>query len=1037
MDTLSIIDSAFAQRLTITLLHFLWQALAAGLIVGVAAVVFRRSAARVRYLINTAAMLAMAACVPITFAVIAPVAGGLNAVNDSAAGSNRESTETAGLDNSVPPVPAANSWMAAEVRDGSRSSVSVVDPTSAQLPKASDEGSLAVSVLLRDFAPWITAIYSICVICLLARLLGGLWGGHKLRNTSTEIGDVDLIRRVARRAQDIGLRSTPVVAWCENISVPVVVGLIRPVILIPGALASGLSTDQLEAILTHELAHIRRYDPVVNLLQRLIEAVFFFHPVVWLISRQVSRERENACDDLVLEAGWRGVAYADALMRMAEFSQNLRDRPNGDTSAALAAKGRGTGEFKHRVLRLLQPKGVGTVRLTRSAVGIAVLMIVVLAGGFGLATARLQPSTGIESPAAGEVPTESEAASNDSKTPSVDATNQPPEAAKLESSLTGRVVDSAGIPIEGVMMIVRDNRSLFGLYGKGLIPTTDADGRFDLGPVEPGYRRVTAFSSDWALQTISVELPAVKPIQMTLEKGKRVEFRCVDVNGNPIPGIKFHPEAPRYTPFPMLHADNMDSKYLYVLDFLSHRYLIGNETNADGIFAWENAPHEALGYQIYGNGYLSHPGDDFGPDGSPHTLVFRKRISVAGSVVDAETGEPITKFRCFKGQHFKSNRPGTWSWEKGPLNNSVSVQDGGRFTDKLYNLSRVSRFRVEAEGYRPVLSEILDPETIRGDSATVQISLHKQGPVQATILTPDGKPAVAARVGIYQRQSGDYGLNVFNGTPDESQLAAVVETDSLGRVEIEPHTLPWLCFVWHDTGYQELADVEFLNRDAVTLKPWAIVSGKYELQQASIADVAVTLSRDNTANLFDSEEPGCRYQNSAVIDAGGNYGFPRCVAGEWKMAVRFDNSGSRPQSTGRRRYSLRLSPGQQLTKDIGRNGVDVIGRVSLPLGVDMDENRSRVSVTRRVETSQPLDRRQSLLRGSEWVFILTEPLQEDGSFRLPDLKPGEYELAIGITLNGEQLTGFGAETKINIDSSGGNSNNTVDVGEIAVQRIVQ
>ncbi len=98
----------------------------------------------------------------------------------------------------------------------------------------------------------------------------------------------------------------------------------EPAILLPAALASGLSPDQLQAILAHELAHIRRFDLMVNLLQRLAEAVLFFHPAVWFVSRLVSIEREVVADDTVLAAGWPRVHYADALVRMAELSSTLR-----------------------------------------------------------------------------------------------------------------------------------------------------------------------------------------------------------------------------------------------------------------------------------------------------------------------------------------------------------------------------------------------------------------------------------------------------------------------------------------------------------------------------------------------------------------------------------------------------------------------------------------------------------------------------------------------------------------------------------------
>ena len=84
------------------------------------------------------------------------------------------------------------------------------------------------------------------------------------------------------------------------VDVPMVIGWLRPVILLPASALSGLTPQQLEAIIAHELAHIRRHDYLINLLQSLIETLLFYHPAVWWVSRQIRREREHCCDDLAV-----------------------------------------------------------------------------------------------------------------------------------------------------------------------------------------------------------------------------------------------------------------------------------------------------------------------------------------------------------------------------------------------------------------------------------------------------------------------------------------------------------------------------------------------------------------------------------------------------------------------------------------------------------------------------------------------------------------------------------------------------------------
>ena len=106
-------------------------------------------------------------------------------------------------------------------------------------------------------------------------------------------------------------------------TVPCVVGALRPVLLIPLAVVTQLTPAQLEVLLAHELAHIRRYDHIINLLQRVVEAFLFFHPGVWYVSRRIRLEREVCCDELVLSTGAGPTEYAASLVKVAKLSQAI------------------------------------------------------------------------------------------------------------------------------------------------------------------------------------------------------------------------------------------------------------------------------------------------------------------------------------------------------------------------------------------------------------------------------------------------------------------------------------------------------------------------------------------------------------------------------------------------------------------------------------------------------------------------------------------------------------------------------------------
>ena len=130
--------------------------------------------------------------------------------------------------------------------------------------------------------------------------------------------------------------------------VPVVIGYLRPVILMPVGLLAGLPAEQIESILLHELAHIRRHDYLVNLLQIVVESLVFYHPAVWWISGVMRAERENCCDDLVVATQGDALVYAAALTALERNRGAVRE-------AVLAATG---GSLVKRVRRLLiQPEG--------------------------------------------------------------------------------------------------------------------------------------------------------------------------------------------------------------------------------------------------------------------------------------------------------------------------------------------------------------------------------------------------------------------------------------------------------------------------------------------------------------------------------------------------------------------------------------------------------------------------------------------------------------------------------------------------------
>ncbi|HLM57417.1 MAG TPA: M56 family metallopeptidase, partial [Pyrinomonadaceae bacterium] len=187
---------------------------------------------------------------------------------------------------------------------------------------------------IKSLLPWLSLVWLTGVAVLLARMLGGLVYARRLRRRGVSpVGEFwqERARDISRR---LGLARAVRVLESTLVQVPTAVGWLRPVVLLPASALVGLTPQQLETILAHELAHIRRHDYLLNLLQIVAETLLFYHPAAWWVSRRVRAEREHVCDDLAVRVcGGDALAYARALTRM----ERLRRAPA--PQVALAADG--------------------------------------------------------------------------------------------------------------------------------------------------------------------------------------------------------------------------------------------------------------------------------------------------------------------------------------------------------------------------------------------------------------------------------------------------------------------------------------------------------------------------------------------------------------------------------------------------------------------------------------------------------------------------------------------------------------------------
>jgi beta-lactamase regulating signal transducer with metallopeptidase domain len=295
------------------LVHFLWQGAAVALVAAsVLALMGRRSAAA-RYVVAAGALAVMLAAPLATGYLLATTApestAAVNAVNDAAR---------------VPP---------AGPGDAGAASVATQRQATLQTVRASIDARLPIAVAL-----WLAG-----VALLLVRLAGGWWRVRTIHRRSWPAPSSPWQAAAHRLAARVGLARLPRVVDSTLVDTPTVVGWVRPLILLPVAALAQLTPAQVEAVLAHELAHIRRHDYIVNVAQTLAEATLFYHPAVWWLSSRIRTEREQCCDDVAVRMCGDAVVFVDALTSLERWRSRQR-------SLAMAASG---GHLLARVRRLV------------------------------------------------------------------------------------------------------------------------------------------------------------------------------------------------------------------------------------------------------------------------------------------------------------------------------------------------------------------------------------------------------------------------------------------------------------------------------------------------------------------------------------------------------------------------------------------------------------------------------------------------------------------------------------------------------------
>ena len=343
METLhSIFQAEIIQRFGWTLVHFVWQATAIGLILAIVLKLLHKSSANLRYIIACMALALIVLMPAVTIRMIDASAETIEPVQQISVDLPRAGADA----QTVVEIPQLTSQPA---------QVAVTPPIPLK-----DRCIGAVKPAL----PYAVVVWLVGVFALSLWHLGGWAQLQRLRRQMVKKVTPALKAKLQQLSNALGIRETVDLVESALVQVPTVVGHLKPIILLPASALTGLSPEQIEAILAHELAHIKRHDYLVNMLQTVVEVLGFYHPAVWWVSHKIKVERENCCDDLAVSISGDRVAYVKALTSMEEVRTS-------QLGLAIAASG---GSLFDRIRRLLgkDPANEGRINWLPSVIAVLI-----------------------------------------------------------------------------------------------------------------------------------------------------------------------------------------------------------------------------------------------------------------------------------------------------------------------------------------------------------------------------------------------------------------------------------------------------------------------------------------------------------------------------------------------------------------------------------------------------------------------------------------------------------------------------------------
>lgn len=652
----------WSSDLVIALIHSVWQGVIIAMILGGYLRLTKADASK-RY---TASLLAMFMLVLCLFATMAIASHLESTVTVSSIISDLRHKST-GPDNKDA-VSIANKKIniASNAQAVNTQAIKTSNSATANQPMLSGNTNSITSWKQTVFVCWCSG-----VILMSARILLLLIGTSRLKGNCQILNDGRVYDIFCDLKKKMNVTHRTIIAISGKVSVPGVIGMIRPVILLPASMVSGISTEDLTAILCHELAHIRRYDWLINIFQIIVESFLFFNPAMWWISRQIRIEREAACDNATIAVTGKTRDYARLLYEWALNNEDSKVCSKLAMGFSGQDKPSGIGD---RVKRLVMPGYKPVLRFSLLSIIAAIIVSAVLMFGLWKGTDEtvkyfgrlLSPAERIEKME--DIRKEFALSSDDDLAKTV--------------SIAGTVSTIDGKEPENWHLNVVTGHSHISIGhggGCGQEPKEEDKYKFEV-KIKPGRSWIHGSMDGYAPFIMKIELDAdevLTGISVVFDHGFSTKIKVVDESSRPIEGavIKSGLKIGASTTGRGIEA----------------------VSGSDGIALIEHGISHPMSVDIVAEGYQKIDDSILTlEENKTHEFVMRKSIPINGTVVSAVTGEPIAE-AGFAITHKQTPGHG-WGYGLGSKGITKS-DDQGKFVLGTLEDDATYDIVVTAEGY--------------------------------------------------------------------------------------------------------------------------------------------------------------------------------------------------------------------------------------------------------------------------------------------------------------------------------------------------